>query len=254
MSKPSIVPPAIGRRLHYFASSYDRGLTSHKPETLIEADPGQPCDAVIVRVWNDRMVNLVVYDHNGNVHKRTSVTLHQPGDHITHTDGGYAAWKDRQVRHANPKQQPTTFGKFFVYCHLPAHLQLVSKPLAQVAELFEVLLPSNAEKSAGMRKLMEAKDCFVRASLELPADELLARAPVTDSDRLAALFSVMFGTDGIDKATMDRILEPFEVEALTDLSPEVMHQVLTAIVQHLRQPKPAADPIQHTEDPDHGEA
>lgn len=53
---------------------------------------------------------------------------------------------------------------------------------------------------------------------------------------------------------MNRILEPFEVEALTDLSPEVMHQVLTAIVQHLRQPKPAADPIQHTEDPDHGEA
>ena len=55
--------------------------------------------------------------------------------------------------------------KFFSYAHLPQHLQEVSKPCGELAEQMD-LLPESAEKTAGLRKLLEAKDCFVRAKLE----------------------------------------------------------------------------------------
>lgn len=61
---------------------------------------------------------------------------------------------------------PSTTIKYFQYAHLPEKLQGVSKPVAELATLMEQLLPDGAEKSAGMRKLLEAKDCFVRAYLD----------------------------------------------------------------------------------------
>jgi len=56
--------------------------------------------------------------------------------------------------------------KFFEYEHLPQKLQEVSKPICELANLMEETLPDGPEKSAGMRKLLEAKDCFVRSALE----------------------------------------------------------------------------------------
>ena len=56
--------------------------------------------------------------------------------------------------------------KFFDYAHLPEKLQEISKPVGELAFLMDESLPDGAEKSAGMRKLLEAKDCFVRAKLE----------------------------------------------------------------------------------------
>jgi len=56
--------------------------------------------------------------------------------------------------------------KYFEYEHLPAHLQEVSKPICLLAEMMDKSLPDGPEKSAGLRKLLEAKDCFVRARLE----------------------------------------------------------------------------------------
>jgi len=61
---------------------------------------------------------------------------------------------------------PSTTIKWFSYEHLPEKLQKVSKPIAELAKQMEEELPDGAEKSAGMRKLLEAKDCFVRAELE----------------------------------------------------------------------------------------
>lgn len=55
--------------------------------------------------------------------------------------------------------------KYFEYEHLPERLQEISKPMAELAKWMEEKLPDSAEKSAGMRKLLEAKDCFVRAHL-----------------------------------------------------------------------------------------
>lgn len=63
---------------------------------------------------------------------------------------------------------PSTTIKFFDYAHLPAKLQSVSKPLGDLAQKLEKLLPDGPEKSAGMRKLLEAKDCFVRTALDMP--------------------------------------------------------------------------------------
>jgi len=61
---------------------------------------------------------------------------------------------------------PSTTIQWFSYEHLPEKLQGVSKPIAELARLMEETLPDGPEKSAGMRKLLEAKDCFVRAKLE----------------------------------------------------------------------------------------
>lgn len=55
--------------------------------------------------------------------------------------------------------------KYFAYAHLPPKLQEVSKPIGAVADIMEAALPDGPEKSAGLRKLLEAKDCFVRALL-----------------------------------------------------------------------------------------
>lgn len=55
--------------------------------------------------------------------------------------------------------------QFFVYSHLPAHLQAVSKPFGDLATQIVDTLPSNPERTAALRKLLEAKDCAVRALL-----------------------------------------------------------------------------------------
>ena len=57
--------------------------------------------------------------------------------------------------------------KYFEYGHLPQRLQEVSEPLCTLAQKFDVSLPDGAEKSAGLRKLLEAKDCFVRSALDV---------------------------------------------------------------------------------------
>ncbi|MBK1785131.1 hypothetical protein [Prauserella cavernicola] len=54
--------------------------------------------------------------------------------------------------------------RFFAWEHLPAHLQEVSKPFAELAELMAARL-EGPELAAGLRKLLEAKDCCVRAAL-----------------------------------------------------------------------------------------
>lgn len=61
---------------------------------------------------------------------------------------------------------PSPTIKYFAFEHLPPALQEVSKPLCELAHQMEKMLPDGPEKSAGMRKLLEAKDCFVRATLE----------------------------------------------------------------------------------------
>jgi len=53
--------------------------------------------------------------------------------------------------------------QFFAYAHLPPHLQEVSKPFCELAQRMADTLPANAETTAGLRKLLEAKDCAVRA-------------------------------------------------------------------------------------------
>jgi len=55
--------------------------------------------------------------------------------------------------------------QYFKCEHLPARLQDISRPFGVLAELIVETLPRNPERSAGLRKLLEAKDCAVRAHL-----------------------------------------------------------------------------------------
>lgn len=64
----------------------------------------------------------------------------------------------------NPNDPSAALLRFFAYAHLPEKLQTISKPFAELANgLLE--LPSNAERTMALRKLLEAKDCAVRAAL-----------------------------------------------------------------------------------------
>lgn len=60
--------------------------------------------------------------------------------------------------------------KFFNYDHLPPHLQKVSKPFSDLAHSLAVDLDTydigaGAQLNRSIQKLLEAKDCAVRAAL-----------------------------------------------------------------------------------------
>ncbi len=56
--------------------------------------------------------------------------------------------------------------QYFTYDHLPPHLQEASKPCAAIAwRSAEAVLGFHPEVEAGLRKLLEAKDCFVRSQV-----------------------------------------------------------------------------------------
>lgn len=56
--------------------------------------------------------------------------------------------------------------RYFGYGHLPAHLQPVSQAVHDIMQDIVDLVPDGPELTAGLRKLLEAKDCFVRAVLD----------------------------------------------------------------------------------------
>jgi len=58
--------------------------------------------------------------------------------------------------------------KYFKYAHLPVALKGISHAVAVVADLMDTHLPDGAEKAAGLRKLLEARDCFVRSAVDMP--------------------------------------------------------------------------------------
>lgn len=111
----------------------------------------------------------------------------------------------------------TTTIKYFAFAHLPPHLQAVSKPLGELAEQFEHQLQDGPEKSAGMRKLLEAKDCFVRAALDAPKPVTATSLPPhqqrvideqRDLDEKLGKLGAFFGTPifaGLDEEERQRL-------------------------------------------------
>lgn len=55
--------------------------------------------------------------------------------------------------------------QFFTFAHLPSALQEVSRPFRDMAATIVNKCPSNPERTVALRKLLEAKDCAVRALL-----------------------------------------------------------------------------------------
>lgn len=58
--------------------------------------------------------------------------------------------------------------RYFVFEHLPSALQQISGPICKLARDMAVMCEESsdpAEVTVGLRKLLEAKDCFVRSML-----------------------------------------------------------------------------------------
>jgi len=66
--------------------------------------------------------------------------------------------------------------KFFTFDHLPDDLFPPSRSCAELAQEMVNKLPDGPELTTGLRKLLEAKDSFVRAAIE--ARELVRDAQV----------------------------------------------------------------------------
>jgi hypothetical protein len=81
-----MITPTVGRVVWFAPARGDTAMTF---------GVDQPCAALVAYVWNDRMVNLAVFDHNGAFHARTSVPLLQDDD--AKPEGGYfATWMPYQ--------------------------------------------------------------------------------------------------------------------------------------------------------------
>ena len=57
--------------------------------------------------------------------------------------------------------------EYFTYKDLPPKLQQISKPFCDLAQFMADELPKWPETAAGLRKVLEAKDCAVRSALGL---------------------------------------------------------------------------------------
>ena len=55
--------------------------------------------------------------------------------------------------------------QFFTFEHLKGDLRSTSQQCCELAAVMLHNLPHNPELTVGLRKLLEAKDCFVRAML-----------------------------------------------------------------------------------------
>jgi hypothetical protein len=55
--------------------------------------------------------------------------------------------------------------QFFSFDHLSPDLQAVSRHFKRLAEIIAEGLPRNQERAMALRKLLEAKDCAIRAVL-----------------------------------------------------------------------------------------
>lgn len=67
-------------------------------------DRDKPLAAIVTYVWNDRIVNLAVFDQNGNQHSKTSVGLLQDNDPRPE-NGHYCEWMPYQIGQAAKTQE-----------------------------------------------------------------------------------------------------------------------------------------------------
>lgn len=82
-----MIKPTIGRQVWFW----------RRPKARQEPNE-QPQAATVCYVWNDRMVNLSVIDHNGGITPVTSVPLRQPEDN--EPEGLHCEWMPFQVGQA----------------------------------------------------------------------------------------------------------------------------------------------------------
>jgi hypothetical protein len=70
------------------------------------------------------------------------------------------------VNHDGRHPAVEQIARHFAFAHLPDHLQAISQPCHDLAMEMIEALPDGPELTAGLRKLLEAKDSFVRAAID----------------------------------------------------------------------------------------
>lgn len=75
-----MIKPTVGRVIWYWPSAREEGE--------------QPWAGMIVKVWNDRLINVGGFDPNGNPFKDTSVQLLQDDDEVY--SGAHVRWMPYQ--------------------------------------------------------------------------------------------------------------------------------------------------------------
>lgn len=81
-----MIVPSIGRVMWYWP---------HK-----DSRDDQPWAAIVVKVWDDNMVNLTVFDHDGYGKPKTSVPIVQDGSPHNIGDSPYVEWMPYQIGQA----------------------------------------------------------------------------------------------------------------------------------------------------------
>ena len=84
------IQPTVGRKVHYRTGNNDHEM--HKLNT------DDPLDATIVGVWEDGLINVVVFDCNGKMYTRNGIRLRQEGQTISNQP--YCEWMPFQVGQA----------------------------------------------------------------------------------------------------------------------------------------------------------
>jgi hypothetical protein len=64
------------------------------------------------------------------------------------------------------KEKPAHILRHFDYDYMSGPLRDIAEPFKVMAIELDKRLPECAEKSAGLRKLLEARECFIRAKME----------------------------------------------------------------------------------------
>lgn len=81
-------------------------------------------------------------------------------------------------RHESTRQ----VARWFEYGHLPPAAASGSELCADLATQMVELLPDSPELTAGLRKLLEAKDCFVRAAIAAAEQAAAEQAAAGEDD------------------------------------------------------------------------
>jgi hypothetical protein len=89
-----MITTTVGRKVWYRPNAYDVSGPGG-----MQCAPNAPLDATVVCVHSDRMVNLVIFDCNGHMHRRCSVRLLQDDD-LPHDGQSYAEWMPYQTAQA----------------------------------------------------------------------------------------------------------------------------------------------------------
>ncbi len=90
---PTIIEPTVGRVV-YYSPGVGEGTVMGP----------QPFDAHIVYVWALDLINIVFFDHVGDMHKRQTVKLVQEGQSPP-ASGGYCQWMPYQLNQADKREK-----------------------------------------------------------------------------------------------------------------------------------------------------